>query len=247
MRPHCTVSCSGPTPRPCSTSAGSSAIPTAGRTTPSATSPPPCMSISRPSSPGHPPPSRGVIRCRSSTRCSGRRGAGVSVRANVSSSTTTSAGCRPPGPGGCCAGRACPASGSSTARSRRWLQAGLPIESGELSAEPGDVVLEAGRLPVLDADQAAEAAQTGVLLDARAGERYRGEQEPIDPRAGHIPGAVSMPSTANLGPDGRFLDADDAARAVRGRGRRRAAAARRVLRLGRDGRASAGRAADRRL
>jgi thiosulfate/3-mercaptopyruvate sulfurtransferase len=87
-----------------------------------------------------------------------------------------------------------------------WSELGLPVESGELSADPGDVVLQAGRLPVLDADQAAEAARTGALLDARAGERYRGEHEPVDPRAGHIPGALSTPTAANLGPDGRFPD-----------------------------------------
>jgi thiosulfate/3-mercaptopyruvate sulfurtransferase len=89
-----------------------------------------------------------------------------------------------------------------------WLEAGLPVESGELSADPGDVVLESGRLPALDADQAAEIAHTGVLLDARAGERYRGEQEPVDPRAGHIPGAVSTPTADNVNADGRFLDAN---------------------------------------
>jgi thiosulfate/3-mercaptopyruvate sulfurtransferase len=43
-----------------------------------------------------------------------------------------------------------------------------------------------------------------VLLDARAGERYRGEAEPVDPRAGHVPGAVSAPTAENLRADGTF-------------------------------------------
>jgi thiosulfate/3-mercaptopyruvate sulfurtransferase len=89
-----------------------------------------------------------------------------------------------------------------------WRAAGLPLETGTVDPEPGDVVLTAGGLPVVDADGAARLAREGVLLDARAGERYRGETEPIDPRAGHIPGAVSAPTGANLAPDGRFLPAE---------------------------------------
>jgi thiosulfate/3-mercaptopyruvate sulfurtransferase len=62
-------------------------------------------------------------------------------------------------------------------------------------------------MPVLDAEAAAGLARHGALLDARERERYRGEREPIDPVAGHIPGALSAPTTANMGPDGRFLPA----------------------------------------
>ncbi|MFI0821243.1 sulfurtransferase [Streptomyces sp. NPDC021098] len=94
-----------------------------------------------------------------------------------------------------------------------WRAAGLPVETGE-PAPPaeGDVVLITGQLPVLDADVAAEVARTGVLLDARAAERYRGETEPVDPRAGHIPGALSAPTGDNLAPDGTFHSAEELAR-----------------------------------
>ncbi|MCG2800244.1 MAG: sulfurtransferase [Cellulomonas sp.] len=84
-----------------------------------------------------------------------------------------------------------------------WQAAGLPVEAGEHTPVPGDVVLNPGALPTTDADGAA--TWTGVLLDARAGERFRGEVEPIDPRAGHVPGAVSAPTQDNLGPDEAFL------------------------------------------
>ena len=86
-----------------------------------------------------------------------------------------------------------------------WRGGGFGVESGERQAVPGDVVLTGGALPVIDAGEAASWGQRGLLLDARAGERYRGDFEPVDPRAGHIPGAVSAPTTGNLGADGRFL------------------------------------------
>lgn len=92
-----------------------------------------------------------------------------------------------------------------------WTEAGLPVESGDVEPEPGDVVLRPGALPTVDADTAARLADDpdALLLDARAGERYRGEIEPVDPRAGHVPGAVSAPTTDNLDADGRFLSPEE--------------------------------------
>lgn len=98
----------------------------------------------------------------------------------------------------------------------RVLDGGLAAwsaEGGALSAEvtpvtEGDFKPKSSEIGLLDADGAAALARTGLLLDARAGERYRGEVEPIDPVGGHIPGAVSAPTTENVGPDGLFLTAD---------------------------------------
>jgi thiosulfate/3-mercaptopyruvate sulfurtransferase len=88
-----------------------------------------------------------------------------------------------------------------------WLAADEPIETGPAPAPaPGTFTARPGHLPLLDAAGAARVAREGVLLDARAAERYRGEVEPVDPVAGHIPDAVSAPTTENLGPGGRFLD-----------------------------------------
>nr|WP_205245073.1 sulfurtransferase [Diaminobutyricibacter tongyongensis] len=89
-----------------------------------------------------------------------------------------------------------------------WTAAGFPLETGDIVPEPGDIELAYGHLPALSADEAAAVARDGVLLDARAAERYRGEVEPIDPRAGHVPGAISAPTTENLAADGRFLPPD---------------------------------------
>ncbi|MCW8378162.1 sulfurtransferase [Streptomyces justiciae] len=96
----------------------------------------------------------------------------------------------------------------------RVLDGGLPSWEGPLeTAEPtpaaGDFVPRPGAVELLDADGAAALARSGVLFDARAGERYRGEVEPIDRVGGHIPGAVSAPTTENVAADGRFLPAEE--------------------------------------
>lgn len=95
----------------------------------------------------------------------------------------------------------------------RILDGGLPAwraEGGEVSDDEslsasGTFTTTSGGMPVLDAHSAADLARTGVLLDARAPERYAGDEEPMDPAAGHVPGAVSDPTTANVDPDGLML------------------------------------------
>jgi thiosulfate/3-mercaptopyruvate sulfurtransferase len=94
-----------------------------------------------------------------------------------------------------------------------WLAAGLPTTS---DVPAGPTRLPAGSLHVRDRwtgvisrDEVAAKLGEVTLLDARAAERYRGETEPIDPVAGHIPTALSAPWNGNLGPDGRFLPAED--------------------------------------
>lgn len=91
---------------------------------------------------------------------------------------------------------------------RAWVTAGQQVATGDEQAAPGDFTARPGGLPLLDAAGAAHLARHGLLLDSRAAERYRGDTEPVDPVAGHIPGAVSAPATGSLGPDGRFLPPD---------------------------------------
>ncbi|GAA2059770.1 sulfurtransferase [Williamsia deligens] len=89
-----------------------------------------------------------------------------------------------------------------------WQEAGHDIRAGdEAASSVGTVTLEPGHLPTLGIDEVG--AFRGTLLDARAGERYRGEAEPVDPRAGHIPGAISAPTAENVDGTGRFLSASD--------------------------------------
>lgn len=86
-----------------------------------------------------------------------------------------------------------------------WTAAGLPLEQGDVTPGSGDFTGRPGGMPLLDADAAAALSRDGVLLDARAGERFRGETEPLDPVAGHIPGARNLPTRDNAGADRRLL------------------------------------------
>lgn len=92
-----------------------------------------------------------------------------------------------------------------------WEASGGRLESGDASPATGDFVATTRNLPLTDADGAAELADAHVLVDARPADRFAGQNETIDPVAGHIPGAISIPALSNLGPDGRFLTTDDLA------------------------------------
>jgi thiosulfate/3-mercaptopyruvate sulfurtransferase len=85
-----------------------------------------------------------------------------------------------------------------------WTAAGGGLDLDDVVPAPGTAQVRADSLAALTAEQAGGWPEHGVLLDARAAERYRGETEPVDPKAGHIPGAVSAPTVENLAPDGRF-------------------------------------------
>jgi len=92
-----------------------------------------------------------------------------------------------------------------------WRAAGAPIEEGpdeEVVPASTPLVARPGSMPTVTAEDIL-AGRVPVLLDARAPERFRGEVEPVDPVAGHIPGARNVPTAGNLGDDGRFRSADE--------------------------------------
>ena len=74
-----------------------------------------------------------------------------------------------------------------------WVAAGLPLATGDPDPASGDFTARPGGRWLLDAAGAADLAATGLLLDARAAARYQGREEPVDPVAGHIPGARNAP------------------------------------------------------
>ncbi len=85
-----------------------------------------------------------------------------------------------------------------------WIAAGYPVTTDLPEVVPGDFVARPGGMPVLDIDQAAALAIEGLLLDARAPERFSGDWEPVDPVGGHIPGARNAPTTLAVDESGRF-------------------------------------------
>lgn len=88
---------------------------------------------------------------------------------------------------------------------RAWRGSGCTVETGEAAPEPGDLTVRPGHRRTVDANGAAALARDGVLLDARPVGRFRGEGETIDPVAGHVPGARSLPAMGLVDDAGRFL------------------------------------------
>jgi thiosulfate/3-mercaptopyruvate sulfurtransferase len=99
-----------------------------------------------------------------------------------------------------------------------WRAAGRALETEVLKPTPETFTPRPNGMPAVDADGAAALAAHGVLIDARAAERFLGSDEPVDPVAGHIPGARNRPTTENVDADGRFLTPEALADAFAGLG-----------------------------
>jgi thiosulfate/3-mercaptopyruvate sulfurtransferase len=92
-----------------------------------------------------------------------------------------------------------------------WVGGGYPTRSGSEQRAPRSFVPRPRNELLASTEEVARIHTDPAfrLLDARSPERYRGEVEPLDPTAGHIPGAISAPFAENLGPDGRLLPAPE--------------------------------------
>lgn len=88
-----------------------------------------------------------------------------------------------------------------------WISAGLPLQTGDIAVEPGDAELEDRDPGTVSLTDAARLPRRGVLVDVRSPEHYRGRAASADPVAGHIPGAVNIPTVTHMRPDGRLRPA----------------------------------------
>ena len=105
-----------------------------------------------------------------------------------------------------------------------WTDAGHPLTGDPPAYPPAQWTAHPPRGDSVTADEVAALGPDATLLDARGAERYRGEIEPVDPRAGHIPGALSAPWSSNLDEDGRFRSREELRAHYAGMGADRGAA-----------------------
>lgn len=84
-----------------------------------------------------------------------------------------------------------------------WTTEGFELSAEPVDPTPGTISLTGNHMPVVGLEQVR--GFDGVLIDARPAERFLGQVEPVDPKAGHIPGAISLPTADNLTADGYFL------------------------------------------
>ena len=119
---------------------------------------------------------------------------------------------------------------------RAWTESGQPVESGPVETLPATLTARRGQVDIVTTDDLItemNRQESPRLVDARDRRRFRGEVEPIDPVAGHIPGAVNVPFSRLLGDDGRFRPAGEIAAVER--------AVERHVRIRRDGLSSGNR------
>jgi thiosulfate/3-mercaptopyruvate sulfurtransferase len=90
-----------------------------------------------------------------------------------------------------------------------WLGSGGGVSTDVPAFAPGRLSLAPAWNRTIDRDGLRARLGSVTVIDARGAPRYRGETEPIDPVAGHIPTAVSAPTDGNLGPDGRFRSSEE--------------------------------------